>query len=251
MAAHRWSLIESELRRLHGDATLIAGVDEVGRGPLAGPVVACAVIMPAGRRAIGGVNDSKCLSPADRERLAIRIRRHALAVSVAAASVREIDTRNIYHATTLAMRRAITRLRVTPHHVLIDGKPIRELGIPHTAVIDGDARCYHIACASIVAKVLRDALMCRLSRRYPVYGWDQNAGYGTPAHIACLESAGATPHHRTTFRVRQLEMDLTFVAADRAGPADERAADQLATDRVAGGASDAPPLTTELGADQR
>ena len=202
----RWSPIERTLRLEHGQ--LIAGVDEVGRGPLAGPVVACAVIMPPDQRAIRGVDDSKRLPEPERERLAIRIRDTALALGIGAASVREIDTYNIYHASTRAIRRALKRLSVAPNHVLIDGLPIRTLGIAHTAVVHGDARCYAIACASIVAKVLRDALMRRLARRYPVYGWDHNVGYATAEHCAVIDAHGSTPHHRTSFRVNQLELDL-------------------------------------------
>ncbi|NUQ11744.1 MAG: ribonuclease HII [Gemmatimonadaceae bacterium] len=200
----RWSAIERELRAQHGP--LIAGVDEVGRGPLAGPVVACAVIMPADRRAIAGVDDSKRVAEPDRVRLARRIRDAALAIGVGAASVREIDTYNIYHASTRAIRRAIERLPVRPAHVVLDGNPIRTLGIDHTAVVGGDARCYAIACASIVAKVLRDDLMRRLARRYPAYGWERNAGYATQEHIAVLDAIGGTPHHRTSFRAKQLEL---------------------------------------------
>lgn len=208
MSPRRWSDIERSLRREHGEGTLIAGVDEVGRGPLAGPVVACAVIMPPNRRAIPGVDDSKRLSDAERRRLVGKIRETALAVSVAAASVREIDTYNIYHASVRAMRRALDRLPIPPDRVLVDGSPIRTLGVEHIAVVQGDSRCYAIACASIVAKVLRDDLMRRLAMRYPHYGWEHNAGYATADHIAVLDSRGATPHHRTSFRVRQLELDL-------------------------------------------
>jgi ribonuclease HII len=195
---------------MHGD--LIAGVDEVGRGPLAGPVVACAVIMPPRSRRLAGVDDSKKLSPAARELLAVQIRARALALRVAAASVREIDTLNIYQATALAMRRAIRGLSVAPQHVIVDGKPIRTLGVEHTAVVGGDSRCYSVACASIVAKVTRDALMRRLASRYPRYGWERNMGYGTEEHVAVLDSIGGTPHHRTTFRVRQLEFDVPGIA---------------------------------------
>ncbi len=202
----RWSSIERELRAIHGP--LLAGVDEVGRGPLAGPVVACAVIMPPGLRAIGGVNDSKQLSAAERERLALRIRATAIAIGIGAASVHEIDTWNIYHASTRAIRRAVDRLQVRPDHVVLDGNPIRTLGVEHTAVIKGDSRCYAIACASIVAKVLRDDLMRRLARRYPEYGWERNAGYGTAEHISVLDSIGGSPHHRTSFRRQQLELGL-------------------------------------------
>jgi ribonuclease HII len=191
---------------------LIAGVDEVGRGPLAGPVVACAVIMPPDQRAIRGVDDSKALTAAERERLSDLIRQRALAIGVGAASVREIDRLNIYHASTLAMRRALGRLPVPPDHVLIDGRAIRSLTITHTAVVHGDARCFSIACASIIAKVTRDRLMRLLGERYPAYRWAQNAGYATPDHLAGLASGGLTPHHRRSFmRIRQ-QLSLDFDA---------------------------------------
>jgi ribonuclease HII len=192
-----WSAIEKSLRA--AGAATIAGVDEVGRGPLAGPVVVCAIIMPHDRRAIAGVTDSKALKAADRERLAARITEQAVALSLAASSVREIGRWNIYQATTRAMARAIARLPVAPDRVLVDGKPIKALGVPHQAIIGGDAICYSIACASIVAKVVRDRLMHRLASRYPAYAWESNAGYGTPAHIAALRVAGLTPHHRVSF----------------------------------------------------
>jgi len=200
----RWSRIERDLRS--EGFRLIVGIDEVGRGPLAGPVVACAVIMPPDRRAIAGVDDSKRVAEPDRVRLARKIRDTAIAIGVGAASVREIDTYNIYHASTRAIRRAVERLPRRPDHVVLDGNPIRALGIVHTAVVHGDARCYAIACASIVAKVLRDGLMRRLARRYPAYGWERNCGYATLEHIAVLDSIGGTPHHRTTFRNKQLEL---------------------------------------------
>src|ERR1700752_405061 len=138
----RWSTIERDLRAQHGP--LIAGVDEVGRGPLAGPVVACAVIMPPDTRAIPGVDDSKQLRADERQRLAVKIRERAVAFGIGAASVREIDRVNIYHATVIAIRGAIARLGVTPNHVLIDGKPIRTLDVRHTAIVGGDDRCYTI-----------------------------------------------------------------------------------------------------------
>ena len=193
----RWSSIERELRA--DGATLICGVDEVGRGPLAGPVVACAIIMPANKRAIAGVDDSKALKPSERERLAALIRREAAALSLGAASVREIAALNIYQATVLAMRRALKRLSVEPDAVLIDGNPIRTLEIPHRAVVGGDRRCYSIACASIIAKVTRDRLMASLSVRYPAYGWARNSGYGTPIHLDSISKVGLTSHHRTEF----------------------------------------------------
>jgi ribonuclease HII len=192
-----WSAIERSLRA--AGAEHIAGVDEVGRGPLAGPVVVCAVIMPAGRRAIAGVTDSKQLSATERIRLADRIRADAVALTLAAGSVREIARWNIYQATSRAMARAIARLPIVPDQILVDGKPIATLGVPHRAIVGGDARCYSIGCASIVAKVVRDALMQRLAPRHPAYGWETNAGYGTPAHLAGLRAAGLTAHHRVRF----------------------------------------------------
>jgi len=193
----RWGAVERELRSAGG--LLIAGVDEVGRGPLAGPVVACAIVMRPDAPTIQGVDDSKVLSAADRVTLASKILKRAVCVGLGAASVREIDRLNIYHASTLAIRRAIGKLTIAPQHVLIDGKPIRSLGIEHRAVVDGDATCYAIACASIVAKVTRDRLMTSLARRHPGYLWERNAGYSTPAHLAALQTVGPTVHHRKNF----------------------------------------------------
>ena len=161
--------------------------------------------MPAGAPDIAGVRDSKRLSRAVRERLAVEIRAGAVAVSLGAASVAEIGRLNIYQATALAMRRALRRLTVAPDAVLVDGKPIRTLGVAHTAVVGGDAQCYSIACASIVAKVTRDRLMRALARRYPMYGWGENAGYGTPVHLAALRAGGLTAHHRPLFCRRIVE----------------------------------------------
>ncbi|GAC1486374.1 MAG: hypothetical protein NVS1B5_08750 [Gemmatimonadaceae bacterium] len=203
----RWTTIERDLRVEKG--ALLAGVDEVGRGPIAGPVVACAVIMPAEARAIVGVDDSKRLTHDQRVRLAVKIRERAVAYALGAASVREIDRINIYQASVLAMRRALGRLKVTPDHVVIDGRVMRTLPIPHTAVVHGDARCFSIACASILAKVTRDLLMTRLAVRYPQYIWDHNAGYTTRAHVAGLTAHGITPHHRRSFcRISDLLIEL-------------------------------------------
>lgn len=208
MARDRWTPIERELRKTAGP--LIAGIDEVGRGPLAGPVVACAVIMPPDQRAISGVDDSKQLRADERQRLALKIRERAVAFGIGAASVRVIDRVNIYHATVIAMQRAIARLGVTPNHVLVDGKPIRTLGVQHTAIVGGDDRCYTIACASILAKVTRDRIMRGLAPRYPSYLWERNVGYCTLAHIEGLASHGVTPHHRRSFiPVRQLSLDFS------------------------------------------
>lgn len=206
-ARRRWSRIERDLRAAAGP--LIAGIDEVGRGPLAGPVVACAVVMPPDGRAIPGVDDSKRLPASTRLRLAAKIRERAVALALGAASVREIERLNIYHATTLAIRRALRRLRPIPDHVIIDGRRIAALETPHTAVVGGDSRCYSVACASIVAKVIRDRLMISLARRYPQYAWERNVGYGTRRHVTGLGQHGLTPHHRRTFfRVRQLTLDF-------------------------------------------
>lgn len=217
-APRRWSVIERDLRKERGP--LIAGVDEVGRGPLAGPVVACAIIMPPDERVIRGVDDSKVLSADERARLAERIRSRALSIGVGAASVREIDKVNIFHASVLAMRRALGRLTVRPDHVIIDGRAIRSLGTPHTAVIDGDACCYSIACASIIAKVTRDRVMHALAVRYPGYRWERNVGYSTAAHFAGIAEHGVTPHHRHSFLpVRQLTLPFdSAVGADSDAP---------------------------------
>lgn len=159
--------------------------------------------MPPDRRAIAGVNDSKQLDAPTRVALAHRIREQALVVSLGAASQREIDRINIYHATVLAMQRALaripSRLGQAPDHVLVDGKPLRSLGVAHTAVVKGDASCYAIACASIVAKVTRDRLMTALAARYPAFGWERNSGYGTARHMEALSAHGLTPHHRRSF----------------------------------------------------
>jgi ribonuclease HII len=208
----RWTHIERDIRAERGP--LLAGVDEVGRGPIAGPVVACAVVMPPDMRAIRGVDDSKALTAEERNKLVGRIRERALACALGAASVHEIERLNIYQASVLAMRRALGRLQVRPDHVIIDGKAMRTLPIPHTAIVHGDARCHSIACASIVAKVTRDRLMTRLSVRYPGYTWERNAGYTTQAHIRGLDAHGITPHHRRSFvRVSQLMLDLTTAPA--------------------------------------
>jgi ribonuclease HII len=166
--------------------------------------------MPPDQRAIPGVDDSKRLTPANRQRLAEKIRARAVSFGIGAASVREIDRHNIYQATVIAMRRALVRLAPAPHHVVIDGKPFRTLEIPHTAIVGGDDACYTIACASILAKVTRDRVMHALAGRYPNYRWERNVGYSTMAHLEGLAAHGVTPHHRQSFiPVRQLSLDLT------------------------------------------
>ena len=187
--------------------TIVAGIDEVGRGPLAGPVVAAAVVFPIGAKPIRGLDDSKVLSAAQREKFAAKIRERAFALAVGAASVREIDRLNIRRASILAMARALRRLRLAPSHVLIDGLPCPELGCAHEAIVDGDARCHSIAAASVIAKVLRDALMDRLAARYPGYFWETNKGYATPEHLDAIQRLGPTRHHRYSFEpVAQIEL---------------------------------------------
>lgn len=173
----------------------VAGVDEVGRGPLAGPVLAAAVILQA---PVKGLADSKQLSAKERERLYPVIRANAL-VGVAAASVREIERRNILQASLLAMRRAVLRLAERPAEVLVDGSHAPQLDWPVRCIVGGDAEVAEIAAASIVAKVLRDRLMARLARRHPGYGWERNAGYGTREHRLALVRLGLTRHHRRGF----------------------------------------------------
>ena len=191
----------------------VAGVDEVGRGPLAGPVVAAAVILAEGV-AIDGATDSKALTPERRTEIATEIEARAAAIALGAASVREIDRLNILRATTRAMTRALARLPVTPDHVVVDGLPVRDLGWEHEAVVGGDARVHSIACASIVAKVCRDRLMTLLAARYPDYGWERNMGYATRRHRSALRESGLTPHHRTTFGLLQLELPFADLARD-------------------------------------
>jgi ribonuclease HII len=194
-------------RRFWGRGMSVAGVDEAGRGPLAGPVVAAAVILPEGIL-VEGADDSKRLAEKTREELFDRILETARCVGIGAASVREIDRRNILRATTVAMRRALDRLDVVPDHVVVDGLPVKHLGREHDAVVDGDALVHSIGCASIVAKVVRDRLMRRLSARYPGYAWETNVGYGTQAHRDALRTLGPTPHHRLTFGGCQFELEL-------------------------------------------
>jgi ribonuclease HII len=179
--------------------SIVVGVDEVGRGPLAGPVTAAAVRLdPA--RIPSGLNDSKVLTAARRDALFAAIMDMA-EVSVAHASVEEIDNLNILRASHLAMERAVTRLVTNAGHALIDGNMIpRSLSCSAEAVVKGDARCLSIAAASIIAKVTRDRIMVDLAQQHPGYGWEVNAGYPTPAHLRALLDFGITPHHRRSFK---------------------------------------------------
>ena len=178
--------------------TLTCGVDEAGRGPLAGPVYAAAVILdPA--RPVAGLADSKTLTPRQRETLALEVRLRAVAWAVASASVEEIDTLNILQASLLAMRRAVEQLAVTPQQVLVDGLHRPRLKIPVRAIVRGDATVAEIAAASILAKVARDTEMLALHQQHPQYGFDRHKGYPTSAHLAALREHGASAVHRRSF----------------------------------------------------
>jgi len=177
----------------------VAGIDEVGRGPLCGPVTAAAVVLDPGRLP-AGIGDSKALKSAQRERIFLQLQDVAL-IGVGHASVEEIDRLNILNASHLAMERAVAALPVVPGFALVDGNRLpKGLPCPAEAVVKGDALCLSIAAASIVAKVLRDRLMVDLAQQYPGYGWERNAGYPTKDHLAALQNLGVTPHHRRSFR---------------------------------------------------
>jgi ribonuclease HII len=181
----------------------VAGVDEAGMAPLAGPVVAGACILPHDYRP-RGIDDSKQLDRAERERLAEDIKRNAIAWATARAEIEEIDSLNIYHAGILALLRAVRGLGLAPEHVLVDARKLPQLGIPHTPIIHGDALSLTIAAASILAKTTRDALMCELDRAHPGYGFARHKGYPTPEHFEALGRLGACPIHRRSFApVRQ------------------------------------------------
>ena len=215
-------------RAVWAEEHLLVGVDEVGRGPLAGPVVAAAVVFPIGCAAVRGLRDSKILPASIRARLAERVRRRVLAYGVGAASAHEIDRYNIRVASAIAMRRAIaclirrsclarfplsqgcrTHYEGQPYRIIIDGLPLPEIGYAHDALIDGDALCQSISAAAILAKTIRDRLMHRLAARHPGYGWHTNVGYGTEEHQEGLRVQGPTPHHRLTFApLAQLTLSL-------------------------------------------
>ncbi|CUB07432.1 MULTISPECIES: ribonuclease HII [Tepidiphilus] len=179
-------------------STLTCGVDEAGRGPLAGPVVAAAVILPPGT-SLSGLNDSKKLSPRQRERLAAEIRATALAWAVAEASAAEIDAWNILRSTLRAMARAVAALPLTPDEVLVDGNQAPALEVPVRTIIGGDALEPAIMAASILAKTHRDARLVALEARHPGYGFARHKGYGTAAHLAALARLGPCPEHRRSF----------------------------------------------------
>ena len=201
--------------------TVIAGIDEVGRGPWAGPVYAAAVVLDTRRIAKSGLadlDDSKKLSAEARARLALGIKEHCH-FALGSADVNEIDRLNIFHATMLAMTRAIAALPVVPDYCLVDGNKLPKLSCAGQAIVEGDARSYSIAAASIVAKVTRDAIMSELAREFPGYGWERNKGYGTPEHRDGIDRLGVTAHHRRSWtpifnRLNQLTLDLPYIESD-------------------------------------
>jgi ribonuclease HII len=187
-----------------------AGCDEAGRGCLAGPVVAAAVIFPHGFD-IPGIDDSKKLSPSRREVLRREIEKHALAWAVGQADNIEIDKINILNASILAMHRALSRLTLIPEHIIVDGNQFKCYGkIPHTCIVRGDSLFLSISAASILAKTHRDEIMTRLHEKYPVYGWHCNKGYATRFHTCAMESYGTSPLHRKTFRLKSRQLKMEF-----------------------------------------
>ena len=203
-AARMGVLLRVERELWRSGLTRVAGVDEVGVGPLAGPVVAAAVIVPPNTK-LRGVDDSKLLTATLREELATKIQAAAVGIGIGIVDVADIDRLNIYHAALEAMRRAVEALPVPPEHIVVDARQIPNVTVPQTPLIDGDARCYSVAAASIVAKVARDRLMRELHELYPQYGFRENMGYGTPRHLAAVEQYGPSPVHRRSFApVREL-----------------------------------------------
>ncbi|HJU24972.1 MAG TPA: ribonuclease HII [Casimicrobiaceae bacterium] len=179
-------------------SVFVAGIDEAGRGPLAGPVVAAAVILDPARK-IRGLRDSKAMTPEEREEVGAAIRVKALAWAVASSDVGEIDSLNILRATLLAMRRAVEALSVQPFEALIDGDHCPILACPAYAIVKGDRDVPAISAASIIAKTTRDAMLVSLDREYPMYGFARHKGYGTPEHLAALDLHGPCPAHRKSF----------------------------------------------------
>lgn len=177
----------------------VAGIDEVGRGPLAGPIVAAAVILPKNYK-ISGLDDSKKITPKKRERIYYEIRRKALAIAIGKVSHRAIDKLNIYRANLLAMKMAIEKLKIKPHYLLIDGeRNVIDCPIPQRGICGGDRKCASIAAASIIAKVTRDRMMVRYHQKYPNYGFDRHKGYGTKEHFQKIFQYGPSSIHRRSF----------------------------------------------------
>ena len=175
---------------------LIAGVDESGRGPLAGPVVAAAVILP---KRIRGLDDCKLLNPFERKNIFDRLKEKAISIGIGIVEHSIIDKINIHRATLLAMQKAVLNLEIQPEYILVDGKFKVALKLPQQAIIAGDRKCFSIAAASIIAKVTRDRIMLRYHQKYPQYGFDKHKGYGTKLHLGNLQRHGPTPIHRKSF----------------------------------------------------
>lgn len=209
MSPSRWRQLARDEARLAGERVTVAGVDEAGRGPLAGPVVAAAVVLDMDHD-WEGLNDSKQMSPATREVLYARVLQGARAFAWAVVGPRTIDRVNIRMATHGAMAKAVRRLRIAPELVLIDGhETVAELVIEQRAVIKGDATCLSIAAASVLAKVVRDRIMTRLDRVWPAYGFAGHKGYGSAEHMAAIREHGPCPAHRYSFApVREMELPL-------------------------------------------
>ncbi|MGL4335461.1 MAG: ribonuclease HII [Turicibacter sp.] len=190
------SIYENELR--YTGVEFIAGVDEVGRGPLAGPVIAAAVILPTDCW-LFGIDDSKKLSESKRLYFYQEIKKHAISIGVGVCTSDEIDQYNIYEATKMAMERAINKLNPKPQHILLDAMRLERIAIPQTPIIKGDTKSVSIAAASIIAKVTRDAYMKNLGKQHPEYGFERHVGYGTKEHLAAIESHGIILEHRKSF----------------------------------------------------
>lgn len=225
----------------------IGGIDEAGRGPLAGPVVAAVVVLPEKIR-IRGLNDSKQLTELQRETIFEKLMaREDISWAAAILEPEEIDRINILRATHEAMRRAVAALGIALEHVLIDGLPVNPFPVPQTALVGGDGLCYSIAAASVIAKVTRDRLMVERDALYPAYGFAQHKGYGTPQHLAALKEHGPCPLHRRTFLKAQ-QTEFTFEDGGSAPPA-------RPTGRKAGGEvfapERAPDSLSELPAEER
>jgi ribonuclease HII len=216
LSAKFWNRLSYECALWQQGLTLVAGVDEAGRGPLAGPVVAAAVVFPCGWLEAGldsrlrGLNDSKQLAEAQREEYYAILTSHPeIRYGVASADVEAIDRINILQATHRAMNLALEQLQPAPEHVLVDGRPVKSMRFPHMALVKGDARSYSIAGASVLAKVTRDRMMREFDRQYPGYGFAVHKGYGTPQHLAAIQALGPCPIHRRSFApFRAVEMEL-------------------------------------------
>ncbi len=198
MRTYTWSFMYSYEKKLGKEFNLIAGIDEVGRGPLAGPVVAAAVILDP-LRPIDGIQDSKKITPKKRDELVYEILNKSVSVSVASIGPRQIERINILNASLEAMRVSVSRLMLQPDFLLIDGNRMIDSIIPQETIVKGDSLCASIAAASIVAKVCRDRIMVRMNSHYPGYGFEKHKGYPTKEHLECIRNLGATKIHRRTF----------------------------------------------------